>query len=58
MTQSSGTTRRTGGRSLEWFNSDAVVGRATYSLLLAEVLFCYLNEDVPEEKLDLVEFTT
>ncbi len=29
-----------------------------YSLLTAEILFCCLNGDVPEEKLDLVKFTT
>jgi hypothetical protein len=43
---------------LERFNSNVVVDRATYSLLAAEILFCCVNGDVPEEKLDPVEFTT
>ena len=43
---------------MERFNSNAVVDGATYSPLAAEILFCCLNGDVREEKLDLVEFTT
>jgi hypothetical protein len=38
---------------LEGFNSDAVVDRATYSLPAAEILFCSLNGDMREEKLDV-----
>jgi hypothetical protein len=52
------TIRRSDRHSLERFNSDAVVDRAADSLLTAEILFCCLNGDVPEEKLDLVKFTT
>jgi hypothetical protein len=43
---------------LKRLNSIAVVDRATYSLLAAKILVCCVNGDVPEEKLDLVEFTT
>ena len=40
------------------FNSEAVVDRSMYSLVTAKILFCGLNGDVPEKKLDLVEFAT
>ncbi len=51
-------TRRADGRSLEGFNSNATVNGVAYSLLAAENLFCCLNGNVPEEKLDVSEFTT
>jgi hypothetical protein len=46
------------GRSLNRFNSNPIIDLTTYALLAAEILFCRLNGDIPEEKLDLFEFTT
>jgi hypothetical protein len=39
------------------FNSNALVDGATCALLASEMLFCCLDGDVPEERLDLFEFT-
>ena len=38
-------------------NSELVVNGATQPLLAAEVSFCCLNRDVPEQELNLVEFS-
>lgn len=42
---------------MERFDPNPIINRATYAPLASEIPFCCLDGDVPEEKLDLFEFT-